>query len=77
MNRQENQIGKKEINLKQYVVDAFTDHVFSGNQAAVRVTRNWLPDDLMQNIAKENLFSEAAFNERAGRTSCYRDRTVR
>lgn len=47
--------------MKQYIVDAFADKVFSGNQAAVCVLENWLPDQLMQNIAKENNFSETAF----------------
>lgn len=47
--------------MKQYIVDAFTDKVFSGNQAAVCILENWLDDKLMQNIAKENNFSETAF----------------
>ena len=47
--------------MKQYIVDAFTDKVFSGNQAAVCVLENWIDDELMQNIATENNFSETAF----------------
>lgn len=47
--------------MKQYIVDAFTDKVFSGNQAAVCILESWLPDPLMQNIARENNFSETAF----------------
>ena len=47
--------------MKQYIVDAFTDKVFGGNQAAVCILESWLPDSLMQNIAKENNFSETAF----------------
>ena len=47
--------------IKQYVVDAFTDTVFNGNQAAVCVLDHRLPDDLMMNIARENNFSETAF----------------
>lgn len=47
--------------MKQYVVDAFTDMLFKGNQAAVCVLEKWLPDELMRNIAKENNFSETAF----------------
>ena len=47
----------KEIALKQYVVDAFTDEVFKGNPAAVCVLTEWIPDTLMQNIAKENNLS--------------------
>ena len=52
--------------MKQYVVDAFTDEVFSGNPAAVCITKEWLSDDLMMNITRENNLSETAFavNER-------------
>lgn len=49
------------IQMKQYIVDAFTDKLFKGNQAAVCVMEKWIPDDLMQNIAIENNFSETAF----------------
>ena len=47
--------------MKQYIVDAFAETVFSGNQAAVCVTDVPLSDDLMQKIAVENNFSETAF----------------
>ena len=47
--------------MKQYIVDAFTDSVFSGNQAAVCILNKWPTDKLMLNIAKENNFSETAF----------------
>lgn len=47
--------------MKQYIVDAFTNKIFSGNQAAVCVLKNWIEDDLMQNIAAENNLSETAF----------------
>ena len=47
--------------MKQYIVDAFTDSVFSGNQAAVCILDEWPEDGLMQNIAIENNFSETAF----------------
>ena len=47
--------------MKQYIVDAFTDRVFSGNQAAVCVLDEWPRDGLMQDIAIENNFSETAF----------------
>ncbi|MDD7113556.1 MAG: PhzF family phenazine biosynthesis protein [Lachnospiraceae bacterium] len=43
--------------MKQYIVDAFTDKVFSGNQAAVCVLDRWIEDALMIRIAKENNFS--------------------
>lgn len=44
-----------------YQVDAFTDHVFGGNPAAVCILNNWLPSVIMQNIAAENNLSETAF----------------
>lgn len=50
--------------MKCYVVDAFTDKIFSGNPAAVCVLEQWLPDSLMQDIAAENNLSETAFTVR-------------
>ncbi len=47
--------------MRQYIIDAFTDKVFSGNQAAVCVMDRWPEDSLMQSIAIENNFSETAF----------------
>ena len=58
--------------MKQYIVDAFTEKVFSGNQAAVCVLDDWLPDELMLNIAKENNFSETAFTVRGKELDNYR-----
>lgn len=52
--------------MKQYIVDAFTDKVFHGNQAAICVLDEWIPDDLMMNITKENNFSETAFTVKEG-----------
>ena len=52
--------------MKQYVVDAFTDQVFHGNQAAVCVLDKWLPEELMMNITRENNFSETAFTVKEG-----------
>lgn len=49
------------MELKQYIVDAFTEQVFKGNPAAVCVLSKWLPDEIMQNIARENNLSETAF----------------
>lgn len=49
------------MKLKIYQVDAFTDKVFSGNPAAVCPLNQWLPDDVMQNIALENNLAETAF----------------
>ncbi len=47
--------------MKQFVVDAFTDRVFHGNQAAVCVLNEWPSEELMMDIARENNFSETAF----------------
>jgi PhzF family phenazine biosynthesis protein len=44
-----------------YQVDAFTDHIFGGNQAAVCPLEKWLSKDTMQKIAMENNLSETAF----------------
>jgi predicted PhzF superfamily epimerase YddE/YHI9 len=45
----------------QYVIDAFTDEVFKGNQAAVCFPKEWPSDDFMAKVAFENKFSETAF----------------
>lgn len=42
-------------------VDAFSAAPFGGNQAAVMVLDEWLPDDVLVAIAAENLFAETAF----------------
>lgn len=52
--------------MKQYVVDAFTDQVFHGNQAAICIMNEWIPEQQMLAIAKENNFSETAFAVKAG-----------
>ncbi|MFW2476010.1 MAG: PhzF family phenazine biosynthesis protein [Sediminibacterium sp.] len=44
-----------------YTVDAFTDHVFGGNPAAVCPLKEWLPTETMQQLAAENNLSETAF----------------
>jgi PhzF family phenazine biosynthesis protein len=49
------------MQLPIYVVDAFTDKLFGGNQAAVVPLQDWLPDELMQKLAAENNLSETAF----------------
>lgn len=48
-------------NLPIYKIDAFSNDLFSGNPAAVVPVPEFLPDDLMQNIAMENNLSETAF----------------
>ena len=52
--------------MKQYVIDAFANHVFEGNPAAVCIMDAWLPDITMQSIAIENNLSETAFAVREG-----------
>lgn len=47
--------------ITQYIVDAFTDKVFAGNPAAVCLLEKWLPDETLQDIAKENNYSETAY----------------
>jgi len=44
-----------------YTVDAFTDRPFRGNTCAVCIFPEWPQDELLQNIAKQNLFAETAF----------------
>ena len=52
--------------IKIYQVDAFVEGPFTGNPAAVCPLQEWLPDELMQNIALENNLSETAFFTRKG-----------
>ncbi len=47
--------------MKQYIVDAFTDKLFSGNPAAVCVLDSFPSEDIMQSIATENNLSETVF----------------
>ena len=58
--------------MKQYVVDAFTDQVFSGNPAAICILPHWLPDDLLLKIARENNLSETAYAVQTGKSEAKR-----
>ncbi|HRO46901.1 PhzF family phenazine biosynthesis protein [Agriterribacter sp.] len=49
------------MTISIYQADAFTQHIFGGNPAAVCPLEEWLPDALMQNIALENNLAETAF----------------
>lgn len=49
------------MKIDLYQVDAFASEIFAGNPAAVCPLQEWLPDELMQNIAMENNLSETAF----------------
>lgn len=44
-----------------YQVNAFTNSIFGGNPAAVCPLTEWLPTEMMQELAKENNLSETAF----------------
>jgi PhzF family phenazine biosynthesis protein len=44
-----------------YQVNAFTNSIYGGNPAAVCPLEQWLPDEVMQQLAKENNLSETAF----------------
>ena len=57
----------KEVDSSAFVeLIAFTDNVFHGNQAAVCVLEQWLDEELMMNITRENNFSETAFTIKKG-----------
>ncbi|MGZ9708145.1 PhzF family phenazine biosynthesis protein [Pseudomonas sp. GNP013] len=49
------------MKLDIYQVDAFSQHPFGGNPAAVCPLTEWLPDEQLQNIAAENNLSETAY----------------
>jgi PhzF family phenazine biosynthesis protein len=49
------------MKLPIFQVDAFTSRVFAGNPAAVVIMNDWLPDEVLQSIARENNLSETAF----------------
>ena len=52
---------QKGSEFEIFQVDAFTDRPFSGNPAAVCLTRGVLPGNLMRKIAAEMNLSETAF----------------
>jgi PhzF family phenazine biosynthesis protein len=55
-------VGTRRIYLmKQYIVDAFTNKIFSGNPAAVCVMDHWPEESWMMQLAAENNLSETAF----------------
>ena len=47
--------------MDYYIVDAFSDKLFSGNPAGVCLLDEWTKDEIMQNIAAENNLAETAF----------------
>lgn len=52
--------------LPYWHVDAFAARPFAGNQAAVILLEEWLPDATLQAIGEENNFAETAFVVRNG-----------
>ena len=44
-----------------FQIDTFTDTLFGGNPAAVCPLKEWLPDAVLLNIAKENNLAETAY----------------
>lgn len=49
------------MELRVYQLDAFTRELFAGNPAAVVPLKEWLDDEVMQQIASENNLAETAF----------------
>ncbi len=47
--------------MEIYVMDAFSDRIFGGNQAGVALPERELPDGTMQAVAAEMKHSETAF----------------
>lgn len=57
--------------MKQYIVDAFTNELFKGNQAAVCVLEKWFSDEMMLNIAQENNFLKQPFSSNQAQAMIY------
>ncbi|MDO5979342.1 PhzF family phenazine biosynthesis protein [Flavivirga spongiicola] len=49
------------MKLDLYQIDAFTDKVFGGNPACIVPLDEWLSDELLLKITKENAVAETAF----------------
>jgi PhzF family phenazine biosynthesis protein len=49
------------MKLNLYQIDAFTDTIFGGNPACVVSLDEWLSDNILLKIAKENAVAETAF----------------
>lgn len=49
------------MQVPYYIIHAFTDKLFGGNPACVIALQEWLPDQLLLRIAKENGLPETAF----------------
>ena len=55
------------MKLPIFQIDAFSDKVFGGNPACVVLLENWLQDEVLLKIAKENAVAETAFFVRKGK----------
>lgn len=49
------------MELPLYQIDAFAEEIFTGNPACVVPLEEWLPDELLLKIAKENAIAETAY----------------
>ena len=49
------------MKLDLYQIDAFTDEIFKGNPACVVPLEDWLPDEVLFQITRENAVAETAF----------------
>lgn len=49
------------MKLELYQIDAFTNRLFGGNPACVVPLQEWLPDNLLFQITRENAVAETAF----------------
>jgi PhzF family phenazine biosynthesis protein len=49
------------MKLDLYQIDTFTNKIFEGNPACVVPLKNWLENDLLLKITKENAVAETAF----------------
>ncbi len=49
------------MKLNLYQIDAFTDKIFGGNPACVVPLKDWLSDEVLLKITKENAVAETAF----------------
>lgn len=51
----------RPMKIPMYQIDAFTQKLFGGNPAAICHLPNWLDDEMLLNIAKENNLAETGY----------------
>ena len=49
------------MKLDVYQINAFTKSTYGGNPACVIPLKNWLPENTLLKVAKENAVAETAF----------------